>query len=61
MHPLRAKKLFVMAALEVERMRKAMLTTQAPEGGTQNAAQTLDSLVEQAGIDVLGLFCDTHF
>jgi len=47
MHPLRAKKLFVMAALEVERMRKSMLTTQAPEGGTQNAAQTLDSLVEQ--------------
>ena len=47
MHPLRAKKLFVMAALEVERMRKSMLTMQAPEGGTQNAAQTLDSLVEQ--------------
>jgi hypothetical protein len=51
MHPLRAKKLFVMAALEVERMRKSMLTTQAPEGGTQNAAQTLDSLVEQARIE----------
>lgn len=47
MHPLRAKKLFVMAAFEVERMRKEMLTMQAPEGGTQNAAQTLDSLVEQ--------------
>jgi len=37
----------VMAALEVERMRKSMLTAQAPEGGTQSAAQTLDSLVEQ--------------
>ena len=47
MHPLRAKKLFVMAALEVERMRKSMLASQAPEGGTQNAAQTLNSLVEQ--------------
>jgi len=47
MNPLRAKKLFVMAALEVERMRKKMLASQAPEGGTQNAAQTLDSLVNQ--------------
>jgi len=44
--PLRAKKLFVMAAMEVERMRKKMLS--APEGGgTQTAAQTLDSLVNQ--------------
>jgi len=47
MHPLRAKKLFVMAALEVERMRKSMLTAQTIEGSTQTAAQTLDSLVEQ--------------
>ena len=47
MNPLRAKKLFVMAALEIERMRKKMLSSQAPEGGTQNAAQTLDSLVNQ--------------
>ena len=47
MNPLRAKKLFVLAALEVERMRKKMLTMQAPEGGTQNAAQTLASLVNQ--------------
>jgi len=46
MNPLRAKKLFVMAALEVERMRKSMITTAAFEG-TQTAAQTLDSLVEE--------------
>merc|ERR1719230_1472933 len=31
--------------MEVERMRKKMLSL--PEGGTTNAAQTLDSLVEQ--------------
>eukprot|EP00665_Eupelagonemidae_sp_cell47_P011454 gene11453-1922_t len=43
--PLRAKKLFVMAAMEVERMRRKMLSASAPEGGTRNAAQTLDSLV----------------
>jgi len=46
-NPLRAKKLFVFAALEVERMRKKMLSNNAPEGGTQNVAQTLDSLVQQ--------------
>jgi WD repeat-containing protein 35 len=47
MHPLRAKTLYVMAAMEVERMRKKMLSTNAPSGSTQNAAQTLDSLVTQ--------------
>jgi len=46
LHPLRAKKLFVMAAVEVECMRKSMLT-QAPDAGAQTAALTLDSLVEQ--------------
>lgn len=46
-NPLRAKKLFVAAALEVERMRQSMLSGQAPQGGTQAAAQTLQSLVSQ--------------
>ena len=46
MNPLRAKKLFVMAALEVERMRKKMLTTPGG-GGDRDAAQTLASLVNQ--------------
>ena len=46
-NPLRAKKLFVAAALEIERMRKQMLESKAPQGGTQTAAQTLESLVTQ--------------
>lgn len=46
-NPQRAKKLFVAAALEVERMRKQMLDSKAPQGGTQTAAQTLESLVTQ--------------
>lgn len=46
-NPLRAKKLFVAAAIEIERMNKQMLSGQAPTGGTQTAAQTLESLVTQ--------------
>lgn len=51
--PLRAKKLFVLAALEMERMRKEMIPTGTQQGtstktATQMATQTLDSLVEQA-------------
>ena len=46
MHPLRAKKLYVMAAMEVDRMRSKMLST-TPATGTQTAAQTLNSLMEQ--------------
>jgi WD repeat-containing protein 35 len=45
--PLRAKKLFVMAALEVERMRKKMLSNTSAPDATRTAAQTLDSLLTQ--------------
>jgi len=45
MNPLRAKKLYVMAAIEMERIRKKMLAT--PETAAQTVAETLDSLVEQ--------------
>jgi len=47
LHPLRAKKLFVMAALEVERMRKKMLSNVTAPDATRTAAQTLDSLLTQ--------------
>jgi len=46
-HPLRAKKLFVMAALEVERMRKRMMANTTAPDATRTAAQTLDSLMTQ--------------
>ena len=46
-NPLRAKKLFVMAALEVERMRKRMLSNATAPDATRTAAQTLDSLMTQ--------------
>lgn len=45
--PLRAKKLFVMAALEVERMRKKMLNNATAPDTTRTAAQTLESLMTQ--------------
>ena len=44
-NPLRAKKLYVVAAMEAEKLRRKMLAT--PQAGAQTAAQTLDSLVEQ--------------
>ena len=47
-NPLRAKKLFVLAALEVERMRKKMLSTATAPDATRTAAQTLESLMTQA-------------
>ena len=47
LHPLRAKKLFVMAALEVERMRKKMLSNTTAPDATRTTAQTLDSLLTQ--------------
>ena len=46
-NPLRAKKLFVMAALEVERMRKKMLGNTTAPDATRTAAQTLESLMTQ--------------
>ena len=46
LHPLRVKKLYVIAAMEVERMKRKMLGGPAP-GATQTAAQTLQSLVTQ--------------
>jgi len=47
LNPLRAKKLFVMAALEVERMRKKMLSNTSAPDTTRTAAQTLESLLTQ--------------
>jgi WD repeat-containing protein 35 len=46
-NPLRAKKLHVLAALEVETFRKRVLDTQATQGATaaQTTAATLDSLM----------------
>ena len=46
-HPLRAKKLFVLAALEVERMRKKMMGNVNAPDATRTAAQTLESLMTQ--------------
>ena len=49
LHPLRVKKLYVIAAMEVERMKRKMLGGPAP-GATQTAAQTLQSLVTQLSL-----------
>ena len=46
-NPLRAKKLFVLAALEVERMRKKMMSNMNAPDATRTAAQTLESLMTQ--------------
>jgi len=46
-NPLRAKKLFVMAALEVERMRNRMMANTTAPDATRTAAQTLESLMTQ--------------
>mmetsp|Transcript_9052 Transcript_9052/g.14851 ORF Transcript_9052/g.14851 Transcript_9052/m.14851 type:complete len:1200 (+) Transcript_9052:114-3713(+) len=45
-NPLRAKKLYVLAALEMERFRKKMLDTRVNDGFRSQTAATLDSLLQ---------------